>query len=258
MKWSVVEDYRALSAMAGNLLLDALRRQPEIVLGLPTGRTPEGMYEHVVAECGREYRCFSGAQTFNLDEYVGIPPQHPGSYCSYMRRHLFDHVDISEERIHIPDGAAEDLERECARYEREIAEAGGLDLTFLGLGRNGHIGFNEPGTPFTSRTRVVALTESTRRANAPEFAGEAVPNRAITIGIGTILESKRIVLFASGKEKAGIVNRFATETPSESLPASALRGHPDMTVIVDRHAASRIDLSAAQSDTTGSADRRDA
>jgi glucosamine-6-phosphate deaminase len=240
MIWKVVDDYRALSALAGNLMLEALRDRPSIVLGLPTGRTPEGMYEHVVKECGREYRCFSRAQTFNLDEYVGIPPTHPGSYCSYMRKHLFDHVDVTESNIHIPDGAASDLERECERYEREIAEAGGLDLTFLGLGRNGHIGFNEPGTPFGSRTRVVALTESTRRANAPEFAGEAVPDRAITIGIATILESKRIVLFASGKEKAEIVNRFATEEPDERLPASALRAHPDVTVIVDRNAASLL------------------
>ncbi len=240
MKWRVVNDYQALSAFAGDILLRALRARPDVVLGLPTGRTPEGMYEHIVAECGREYRCFSSAQTFNLDEYVGIPPSHPGSYYSYMRHHLFDHVDIRDDNVHIPDGAAQNLEAECARYELEIAQAGGLDLTFLGLGRNGHIGFNEPGTPFDSRTRVVGLTESTRRANAPEFQDCPVPTRAITIGIGTILDSKRIVLFASGTEKAGIVWRFASEDPSESLPATALRSHPDVTVIVDRNAAAEL------------------
>lgn len=241
MRWEIVEDYFALSSFAGDLLLEALHERPDIVLGLPTGRTPEGMYEHIVAECGREYRCFSRAQTFNLDEYVGIPPAHPGSYYTYMRHHLFDHVDIRESHIHIPDGSAANLERECRRYEEAIAEAGGLDLTFLGLGRNGHIGFNEPGTPFDSRTRVVDLTESTRRANAPEFQDGHVPTRAITIGIGTILEAKRIVLFASGREKAAIVSRFASEEPDESLPATALHRHRDVTVVVDRKAAELLE-----------------
>jgi glucosamine-6-phosphate deaminase len=240
VKWQVVEDYQALSAFAGDILLRALRAKPDIVLGLPTGRTPEGMYEHIVAECGREYRCFNSAQTFNLDEYVGIPSSHPGSYSTYMRHHLFDHVDIRDDNVHIPDGTAQNLEAECARYELEIRQAGGLDLTFLGLGRNGHIGFNEPGTPFDSRTRVVGLTESTRRANAPEFQHCQVPTRAITIGIGTILDSKQIVLFASGTEKAEIVWRFASEDPSEALPATALRCHPDVTVIVDRRAAAEL------------------
>lgn len=242
MKWEIVEDYRALSAVAGDLMLQALREWPDIVLGLPTGRTPEGMYEHIVAECGLEYRCFSSAQAFNLDEYVGIPPAHPGSYYTYMRHHLFDHVDIQQGNVHIPDGSAADLELECHRYEEEIAQAGGLDLTFLGMGRNGHIGFNEPGTSFDSRTRVVGLTESTRRANSPEFQDGHVPTRAITIGIGTILESKRIVLFASGIEKADIVWRFASEEPSEALPATALRGHSDVTVIVDRKAGELLGL----------------
>lgn len=241
MKWEIVENYQALSAFAGRLLLDAIREHPAIILGLPTGRTPEGMYEYIVEECGREYRCFNAARTFNLDEYVGIPPSHPGSYYTYMRHHLFDHVDIRESNIHIPDGSAPDLELECRRYEMELAQAGGLDLTVLGLGRNGHIGFNEPGTPFDSRTRVVGLTESTRRANAPEFQDGHVPTRAITIGIGTILDSKRIVLFASGGEKAAIVRRFATEEPSEMLPASALRGHPDVTVVVDQKAAELLE-----------------
>lgn len=242
MKWEIVEDYRALSAFAGDLLLEALREQPDIVLGLPTGRTPEGMYEHIVKVCGLEYRCFSSARTFNLDEYVGIPPDHPGSYCTYMRHHLFDHLDIEDSNIHIPDGSAMDLQLECNRYEAEIAESGGLDLTFLGLGRNGHIGFNEPGTSFDARTRVVGLTDSTRRANAPEFKDDHVPTRAITIGIGTILESKRIVLFASGTEKANIVWRFAGEDPSAALPATALRGHPDVTVIMDRKAGALLGL----------------
>src|SRR5207302_570810 len=143
----------------------AIRDDPRAVLGLPTGRTPVGMYERVVAKCSREYHCFRDVVTFNLDEYGGISCEHPGSYCTYMRRHLFNHVDLDRNNAHIPDGAAPDLAAECARYERDIAEAGGLGLTFLGLGQNGYIGFNEPGTPFTSRTRVVELTQSTRVAN---------------------------------------------------------------------------------------------
>src|ERR1043166_7613239 len=193
MIWESFPDYDALSARAAALFLDAIRDDPRIVLGLPTGRTPLGMYERVVAECTREYRCFRDVVTFNLDEYAGISCEHPGSYCTFMQHVLFDHVDIAPENAHIPNGAAADLDQECADYERVIARAGGLGLTFLGLGSNGHIAFNEPGTPWTSRTRVVELTESTRAANASLFAGE-VPTRAITMGISTILSSQRIVL----------------------------------------------------------------
>ena len=156
----------ALSDRAAQLLLGAIRENPRIVLGLPTGRTPIGMYERVVRECAREYHCFRDVTTFNLDEYVGVPREHPGSYFTYMKQHLFGHVDSIPRNAHLPNGMAADLDAECVRYENEIRDAGGLELTFLGLGRNGHIGFNEPGTPFDSRTRVVELTQSTRHANA--------------------------------------------------------------------------------------------
>jgi glucosamine-6-phosphate deaminase len=202
-----------------------------MVLGLPTGRTPVGMYERVVAECSREYHCFTEVTTFNLDEYAGIPRDHPGSYFTYMKQHLFDHVDLSSENAHIPNGDAPDLDAECIRYEREIAAAGSLGLTFLGLGQNGHIGFNEPGTPFDSRTRVVALSDSTRVANADLFADRKVPTHAITIGIRTILESKRIVLLASGDSKRDALARLRTGEIDESFPASALWKHPECTVL---------------------------
>jgi glucosamine-6-phosphate deaminase len=190
------------------------------------------MYERVVAECTREYRCFRDVVTFNLDEYAGISGDHPGSYCTFMQRVLFDHVDIAPENAHIPNGAADDLDQECADYERAIARAGGLGLTFLGLGSNGHIAFNEPGTPWTSRTRIVELTESTRAANASLFPGEAVPTKAITMGIATILASRRIVLLASGERKRAAIERLRSGERSDDFPASALHTHADVTVLV--------------------------
>lgn len=232
MKWESFSDYASLSAGAAEIFVDEISDNPRAILGLPTGRTPVGMYERVVAECTRQYRCFRDVQTFNLDEYVGIGADHPGSYAAYMREHLFDHVDLEPAHTHIPNGKAPDLAAECARYEEAIRSAGGLDLTFLGLGRNGHIGFNEPGTPFTSRTRVVELTESTRRANADLFAGGAVPTRALTMGIATILSSRRIVLLASGEAKREAVERLRSGQTDDYFPASALWQHADVTVLV--------------------------
>jgi len=237
VRWEVLADYEAVSVRAAELLLAAIRNERSIVLGLPTGRTPEGMYARIGAQCRREYHCFAQTTTFNLDEYVGVPRTHPASYYSYMRQRLFEHVDLNPARIHVPCGTAPSLEAECASYERSIRDAGGLALTFLGLGRNGHIGFNEPGAPFESRTRVVELTASTRNANAPFFPGGEVPNRAITMGIATILDSLRIVLIASGAAKAGAIRRLRDEEPSPEFPASALARHPDVLVIVDKAAA---------------------
>jgi glucosamine-6-phosphate deaminase len=231
VNWEPLAEYDALSDRAAKIFLSAIRRNPRIVLGLPTGRTPVKMYERVVAACSREYHCFRDVVTFNLDEYVGIESTHPGSYCAFMNEHLFSHVDMEKSNAHIPNGMAADADAECARYERGIAAAGGLDLTFLGLGSNGHIGFNEPGTPFDSRTRVVALTESTRAANAPLFPDGNVPTRAITMGIGTILESKSIVLLASGEKKRAAIERLRSGEITEEFPASALWRHPDVTVL---------------------------
>ena len=232
MIWEQFEGYGPLTERAASLLLSALSANPGVVLGLPTGRTPVGMYDRVVQECSREYRCFSDVTTFNLDEYAGISRDDPGSYFAFMKEHLFDHVDIDPERAHLPNGMAPDLDAECVRYENEIRSSGGLDLTFLGLGRNGHIGFNEPGTPFHSRTRVVQLTESTRSANASLFTHGHVPERAITMGIGTILESRRIVLLATGSGKQEAIERLRSGEKNEDFPASALWLHGDVTVLV--------------------------
>jgi len=230
MIWEAFPDYASLSARAADIFLAAIREDPRIVLGLPTGRTPLGMYERVIAECARAYHCFKHVVTFNLDEYAGISCEHPGSYCTFMKRVLFDHVDLDPRNAHIPDGTAPDLGAECAGYERAIEAAGGLALTFLGLGSNGHIAFNEPGTPWTSRTRVVELTESTRAANAAVF-GSDVPTHAITMGIATILASRRIVLLASGEKKRPAIERLRSGEKSEDFPASALWTHADVTVL---------------------------
>lgn len=232
MKWETFDNYDALSERAARLLLRAIRENPRVVLGLPTGRTPVRMYERVVAACGAEYHCFRDVVTFNLDEYAGIERMHPGSYFTFMKQHLFDFTDIDPANAHIPNGAAPDLEAECTRYERAIAAAGGIDLMFLGLGGNGHIAFNEPGTPFDVRTHVVELDESTRDANAPLFPEGNVPTHAITMGIGTILESRRIVLLASGEKKRAAIERLRGGEVSEEFPASALWRHDDVTVLV--------------------------
>ena len=227
MKWETFNSQAALTTRAAELMFGAIHANPKIVLGLPTGRTPIGMYDRVVQECAREYRCFSDVVTFNLDEYCGVPPDHTGSYFTYMKRHLFDHVDLDPRNTHIPNGMAPDP----SAYEAEIRRAGGLDLTFLGLGRNGHIGFNEPGTPFDSRTRVVELTQSTRHANADLFPDGHVPTHAITMGIGTILESREIVLLAAGEGKAEAIERLRSGEVSEEFPASALWTHGNVTVL---------------------------
>jgi glucosamine-6-phosphate deaminase len=232
MKWESFPDYDALSEGAAALLLDAVRHNPKVVLGLPTGSTPLGMYARVVAACSREYHCFREVEAFNLDEYAGIQRDHPGSYYTFMQRHLFKHVDIDPANTHIPNGMAPDLKVECQRYERLIVAAGGLSLTFLGLGSNGHIAFNEPGTPFDSRTHVVALSESTRKANAAFFLDQPVPTHAITMGIGTILDSREIVLLASGARKREAIERLRSGVQSPDFPASALWAHPNVRVLV--------------------------
>ena len=231
MNWQSFSSSAALADHAAHLFLEAIRANPHIVLGLPTGRTPVGMYERVIRECEREYHCFREVTTFNLDEYVGVPREHPGSYFTYMKQHLFDHVDLDPANTHLPNGMAPDLDAECRRYEHEIREAGGLALTFLGLGRNGHIGFNEPGSPFDARTRVVELAPSTRAANAEFFPEGEVPARAITMGIGTILESREIVLLVAGKGKEEAIDRLQSGVIDPAFPASALWMHKNVTVL---------------------------
>ncbi len=248
IEWSVVEDYDTLSREAARLLLDAVDRNPSIRLGLPTGSTPVGMYAEIVRFCGSRYHCFRDVVTFNLDEYVGLPRTDPGSYYSFMKQHLYDHVDIDASNTHVPCGDPEllaamhredmdrALERECERYESLIRDEGGIDLTILGLGSNAHIAFNEPGTSFASTTHLVDLDESTIRANSRYFPDRKVPRRAITMGLGTILKSKRIVLLAAGEKKSSAIEQLRSGEVSERIPASVLHRHEDVLVLCDRSA----------------------
>jgi glucosamine-6-phosphate deaminase len=229
----VTPDYLTLSRTACDVIADALRLKPALCLGLPTGETPLGMYEELVRRYKDGTLDFSQVRTFNLDEYAGLPPHHPGSYHSYMRRHLFDHVNIKPENIHIPNGAAADLQMECELYEKAMQDAGGIDLLVAGIGANGHIAFNEPGATLDSRTRVVDLAPETIANAKRQFGSDPVPQRAITMGVATLLEARRILLIASGASKAHAVERAMRGPVSESAPASALQLHKNVLVILD-------------------------
>ncbi len=212
------------------------------VLGLATGSTPVGVYAELVRLHREEGLSFKHVITFNLDEYYPIERSSPGSYRQFMQRHLFDHVDIDHENVHIPDGelSRDDVRAACPQYEQAIAEAGGIDLQILGIGNNGHIGFNEPGSPIFSVTRLVNLDNSTRQANAREFHdGAAVPRLAITMGIGTILRARRVILMAWGA-KAAIVARAVEGNMSEQVPASFLQQHADCHFVLDEAAAAGL------------------
>lgn len=236
----VVDDPReAARAIAGEL--EALvAAEPRRVLGLATGHTPISTYEELVARHRRGGISFAQVRTFNLDEYLGLPADHPSSFRAFMRRHLFDAVGLDRERTGFPEcprGPAH-AEGVGAAYEAAIREAGGLDLQLLGIGRNGHVAFNEPGSPRDSRTRMVELAESTRLANTPDFPeGEAVPRAAMTMGIATILEARRLRVLAFGEHKAEIVRRTLGDPVSTEVPATFLREHPDVQLWVDRAAA---------------------
>lgn len=220
-----------------------LQARADSVLALPTGQTPVTLYAELARRCREEEISFADVRTFNLDEFVGLPTDHPASFETFMMEHLFSHIDIDLAKVRIPNGNAPNLEQECRNYEREIAAVGGLDLAIVGIGANGHIAFNEPGTPFDSRTRVIELTAGSRAAHAAEFGGaEHVPERAITMGIRTILEARRIVLLALGNDKAEIVARAVEGPISPDVPASALQTHPNVLVMLDGDAAARLHM----------------
>lgn len=230
-----VKDYEEMSKRACEHLVNKIHELDHPVLGLATGSTPEGLYKRLIEKYNNDEVSFEGATTFNLDEYVGLNKEDPQSYHFYMMDKLFNHIgDLSPDNIHLPNGAARDLEQECQDYEALIRKAGDVDIQVLGIGKNGHIGFNEPGTPFTSRTHVVDLDESTREANSRFFDSmEDVPKQAITMGIETIMESKEILLLVSGKEKAEALARLLEGEMSEDFPASVLRKHNHVTIIAD-------------------------
>lgn len=238
----IVESKQELSIISAKFVAHTVRQKPNAVLGLATGSTPLGMYKELIQLHQEHSLDFSRVTTFNLDEYVGLSSNHPQSYYSYMYNHFFQHVNILSENIHIPRGDAPDPEWECKMYEVAITEEGQIDLQILGIGSNGHIGFNEPGSSPESVTRVVHLAESTIKANARFFTSiELVPCQSITMGMKTILiNAKRILLLASGEEKAEAVKRMILGNLTPQLPASFLRTHPNVTVILDIEAAKQL------------------
>jgi glucosamine-6-phosphate deaminase len=224
--------------LVARLIANELRANPQLVLGLATGRTMEGVYARLVRMAREEKLDFSLCRTFNLDEYVGLPRSDRHSYRHYMNHHLFMQVNIDLRNTHLPDGMAADLGGECERYEDLIRKAGGIDLQLLGVGRAGHIGFNEPLSALRSRTRVKALNPTTIAQNGPMFGGEEkVPRRAITMGVGTIQESRRCLVLATGSEKADIIARAVEGPITSMISATALQLHPRCTVVVDEAAA---------------------
>jgi len=240
MRARIFPDYEAMCAAAADAVAGRLGEDPSSVFLLPTGTTPLGMYRRLVDMYDLGEVSFAGATFFNLDEYLGLVPDHPASYHVYMKEHFYGLIDADPARVFVPDGAAPDPEAECERYEAAIREAGGVDVCVLGIGRNGHIGFNEPGAPFDSRTRVVTLSESTRLVNAADFEANQAPERAITVGMATIFESKEVLLLASGTNKANAVAATLEGDVSESMPASMLGRHRRAVLFLDEDAASDL------------------
>jgi glucosamine-6-phosphate deaminase len=232
-----VRDYKELSKKAAEIIIQKVKQSNTLTIGLATGSTPEGLYRELINEHRLNKTSYQHITTFNLDEYVGIKPEDPNSYHYYMNQHLFSGIDISQHNTHIPSGIAKNLVEECVKYDQLVESSGGIDLQILGIGQNGHIGFNEPGTSFESKTHVVQLKESTREANARFFPTfEAVPTHAITMGISTILKSKQILLLVSGEKKAEALQQLLYGEISEEFPASVLKLHPNVTIIADVHA----------------------
>ena len=242
MEVIVVATADAACLRAARIVGRLLRAKPDAALALPTGSTPRGIYAELVRQHRDEGLSFARATAFNLDEYVGIPPDHPGSFRRAMHEALYRHVDLSPDHAHAPDGQAADLAAACAGYEAAITAAGGLELALLGLGTDGHIAFNEPTSSFGSRTRLKTLTDETRAANRATFGADQVPHHALTIGIATILSARRCLLVAFGAAKAAAVAKMVEGPLAALVPASALQLHPHATVIVDEAAAEGLAL----------------
>lgn len=243
MKVLICDDAERATARAADMVVAAVRARPDTVLGLATGGTMLPLYARLVAAHAAGAVSFARVTTFNLDEYIGLSPEHPCSYHTYMRAAFFDHVDIDRTRTHLPQGDSADPVAESQRYEALITSCGGIDLQLLGIGQNGHIGFNEPTSSLGSRTRIKTLTASTRAANAGYFdRSEDIPAHAITMGIRTILEARHCLLLATGAAKAAAAAAMIEGPLSAACPASALQMHPAATVVLDRDAARDLRL----------------
>ncbi|WP_311946255.1 glucosamine-6-phosphate deaminase [Halomonas piscis] len=239
--YKIFETVDEVSRYTARRILNRVEHKPGAVLGLATGSTMEPVYEHLVQGVRQAQVNMSQLTTFNLDEYIGLGATHTQSYSHYMRRHLFDRLSLSEEKVHLPDGMSNHAEQACRAYSQAISALGGLDLQLLGIGSNGHIGFNEPHTSFASRTHVVELSEQTRIDNGRFFTDQAeVPTHAMTLGIQDILEAKEIMLVITGRHKADIVAKLFHSGVDEALPASALKRHHDATIVLDSEAAALL------------------
>jgi glucosamine-6-phosphate deaminase len=240
----IVEDANELAVHAANRIRRQIEEKASSVLGLATGSTPEKTYQRLVSYHRDEGLDFSQITTFNLDEYLGLPPEHNQSYHWFMHHHLFNHVNINPKNVHLPPGMPKDPDAAGAEYDRIISEAGGIDLQLLGVGSDGHIAFNEPGSSLASRTRVKTLTEQTIRDNARLFFDgneQQVPRFALTMGVASILDARQLLLLASGEGKAAVVRALVEGPVTSAITASALQLHPAATVLIDKAAASLLE-----------------
>ena len=235
-----VANYEEMSDKAFEVMKDVVANNPKCVLGLATGSSPIGMYQRMIKDHKENGTSYAEVTTFNLDEYCGLPKSHPESYYSFMHRNLFSGLNIKEENVHIPEDG-EDKEAKCKEYDAAMEEYS-VDIQVLGIGSNGHIGFNEPGTPFDIKTHIVTLKESTRKDNARFFNDniDEVPTHAITMGIDTIMHAKKILVVASGANKADAVAAMINGPKDVECPASVLQDHPNVVVVVDEAAASKL------------------
>lgn len=241
MKIIIVKDSKAMGSEAARLIARRMLQNPSLVLGLATGSTPIGTYQHLIRYCEEGLISFKKVKSFNLDEYVELDAKSPLSYVSFMQEQLFSKVDMDEKNWNIPDGNAQDLEKEALDYEEKIKKAGGIDLQLLGIGGNGHIGFNEPGTDFASVTHSTDLTEETIEDNARFFnSKEEVPTKAISMGMRSIMNAKEVLLLASGSSKAKAIKGAVQGPITTDVPASILQLHPNVTFIVDEEAAREL------------------
>lgn len=238
MRIFIMEDYAAMSRKAAELMAAQILLHPDSVLGLATGSTPVGLYRCLVERFKAGELDFSGVKSVNLDEYLGLPAENSQSYRYFMNRNLFQHVNINMANTHVPDGLTADPEAECVRYDELIRRMGGIDMQLLGIGSNGHIGFNEPADSFPVGAHCVDLAESTIQANARFFPESGqVPRQALTMGIGQIMQARRVLILASGREKKAAVRRAFWGPVTPEVPASILQLHPDLTLVMDRAAA---------------------
>lgn len=242
MRLIAVKNLEDLGHKAANILAAQVLLKPDCVLGLATGSSPIGIYNDLIQRYQEGILDFSRVKTINLDEYIGLPKDHPQSYAYFMRTNLFDHINIDQSNCHIPNGMEQDAQKECARYDKVIAQLGGADLQLLGLGSNGHIGFNEPCDQFVLGTNKVSLTQSTINANARFFDDvRQVPTHAYTMGIGSIMTAKRVLLVTYGKKKAKAVRDCFFGPVKPQSPGSILQMHPDFTLIADLEALSLVE-----------------